>query len=163
MSPSTLNFNEALARAQANQTRQVQEGTPSGNSSQLDAWFAAISNQPPPPGSQPMQRAADQWVEAVAATTAVAVDEEALRARELLEVQAEAAKEAAEWAAYRAANPPVDPVRAAQQAKARSERDDEEREAAYRVDAARADAQMAQMWAARERAAGVASPWASVG
>jgi len=154
----TLNFNEALARAQANQTRQVQLGTPSGCSSQLDAWRAAISNKPPPPGSQPMQRAADQWLEAVAISTAVEVDEEAQKARLAQEIAAERAKEAAEWLAYQASHPAVDPVRAAAQAKARSEREDIEREAAHRADAARADAQMDAMWRARELAAGVVSP-----
>jgi len=154
---SNLNFNEVLARAQANQTRQVQEGTPAGISAINEAWFAAIGNKPPPPGSMPMQRAADQWLAAVAATTAVEVDEEALRARELLEAQAEAAKEAADWLAYQARHPAVDPDRAAAQALARSQRDDEEREAAYRADAARADAEMNAMWARREAQQGVAS------
>jgi len=153
----TLNFNQALARAQANQTRQVQEGTPAGNSSQLDAWRAAISNQPPPAGSSPMERAQDAWLEAVAATTAVEVDEAAAAERQAQEIAAERAKEAAEWAAYKAANPPVDPVRAAAQALARSQQEDIEREAAYRADAARADSEMDAMWRARELAAGVAS------
>ena len=156
---SNLTFADAMeiAKANAHAPRQVQEGTPSGNSSQLDAWRAAISNKPPPAGSSPMERAADQWLEAMASSTAVAADEEALRARELLEAQAEAAREAADWLAYQASHPAIDPVRAAAQRLAQTEKDDARREAAYRVDAERADREVEALWRARELAAGVAS------
>jgi len=146
---SNLNFNEVLARAQANQTVQYQAGTPAGVSAIKEAWFAAIGNKPPPKGSSPMERAADQWLKAVATSTAVDVDEAA--AAEILaqEIAAERAKEAAEWLAYQASHPAVDPVRAAAQALARSQRDDEKREAAFRVDAERADAEVEALWRAR--------------
>ena len=61
--------------------RQVQEGTPSGNSSQLDAWFAALANAPAPKGLSPMERAQDAWQQAVDAEVVVEVDEEARKAR----------------------------------------------------------------------------------
>jgi len=159
MTPQTLNFNEALAQAQAqaNQPRQVQEGTPAGTSATNQAWFAAISGQPPPTGSFPTQRAADQWLTAMNASAAVAVDEQAERAREALEVQAERAQQDADWQAYQAQHPVVDPVRAAAQALARSQQEEAEREAAHRADAARADLQMDAMWARREAAQGMAS------
>jgi len=154
---SNLNFNEVLARAQANQTVQYQAGTPAGVSAIKEAWFAAIGNKPPPKGSSPMERAADQWLKAVATSTAVDVDEAA--AAEILaqEIAAERAKEAAEWLAYQASHPAIDPVRAAAQRLAQAEKDDARREAAYRADAERADAEMNAMWARREAQQGVAS------
>ena len=159
MTPQTLNFNEALAQAQAqaNQPRQVQEGTPAGVSAINEAWFAAIGNKPPPKGSSPMERAADQWLAAMNASAAVAVDEQAERAREALEVQAERAQQDADWLAYQAQHPAVDPVRAAAQALARSQQEAADAEARHRADAQRADLEVDAMWRARELAAGVAS------
>ena len=156
---SNLTFADAMdiAKANAQAPRQVQEGTPSGNSSQLDAWHAAISNQPPPAGSSPMERAQDAWQRAVNASAAAVVDEEAERARAAREIAAEREQQDREWAEYQAKYPAPDPVRAAALALARSQRDDEEREAAYRADAERADAEMNAMWARREAQQGVAS------
>jgi len=156
MTPS-LNFNQVLARAQANQTVQHQAGTPAGVSAINEAWFAAIGNMPPPKGSSPMERAQDAWQQAVDAEAVVDVDEAAAAERLAQEIAAEREQHDREWAAYKAANPPVDPVRAAAQALLRSQQDDEEREAAFRVDAARADAEMDAMWARREAQQGVAS------
>ena len=154
---SNLNFNEVLARAQANQTRQVQEGTPAGISAINEAWFAAIGNKPPPKGSSPMERAQDAWQQAVDAEAVVDVDEAAAAERLAQEIAAEREQHDREWAAYRAANPPVDPVRAAALALAQAEKDDARREAAFRIDAERADREVEALWRARELAAGVAS------
>ena len=156
---SNLTFADAMniAKANAQAPRQPQEGTPSGNSSQLDAWHAAISNQPPPAGSQPTQRAANEWLNAMNASAAAVVDEEAERARAACEIAAEREQQDREWAEYQAKYPAPDPVRAAALARAQAEKEDEEREAAYRADAERADAEMNAMWARREAQQGVAS------
>jgi len=153
----TLNFNEALAQAQANQTRQVQEGTPAGNPNAVSDWYAAIAGVQAP-GTLPSERAQAAWTAAVALDATTSADDAAQRARLVREEADERAQQDAEWAAQQAAAARVDVVGNAARAKAYQEAEDARIEDAHQVQVAEADRQVAEMWARREAAQqGVAS------
>lgn len=162
MTSKSKDFNTALAETAGQQVRQVQAGTPPGNPNAAADWHAAIGGVQAP-GTLPSERAQNTWLAAMspnlpeaemAAMAAMAAKEE----RAAREEAAERAQLDKEWAEHQAATfvSPAEKAARAEQAKARSEREQAEREAAHQRDVERAQREIDAMWARRERATGAA-------